>query len=86
MAKVKPQNAVPLIQPTCSLVNPNSSVHEPMAAPRMAKLMAVTIKAKQLALNKREALGEVDMGKSPQRPRRRNELGAKALFGKRGQN
>jgi hypothetical protein len=52
----------------------------------MAKLMAVTIKAKQLALNKREALGEVDMGKSPQRARRRNELDAGGFFGKWGQN
>ena len=49
IASVKPQKAVLLIQPACSLVRPNSAVQLDMAPPRMAKLMAVTIKARQLA-------------------------------------
>ena len=49
IASVKPQNAVLLIQPTCSLVRPNSAVQLPIAAPRMAKLIAVTMSARQLA-------------------------------------
>ncbi len=61
MASVKPQKAVPLIQPTCSLVRPNSVTQWPEASPRRAKLMAVTINATQLAENKREGLVGEDM-------------------------
>ena len=64
----------------------NSSVHELMAAPRMARLMAVTIKARQLALNKREALGEDDMGRSPQRTSRKNLMFTVFFFGTNEQN
>ena len=53
IAKVKPQKAVPLIQPSCSLERWNSEPHEAAALPRRAKLMAVTIRAMQLARKRR---------------------------------
>src|SRR5688572_4409589 len=54
IASVKPQKAEPLIQPACSLVRLNCETHSAVAAPRKAKLMAVTISATQLALNSLE--------------------------------
>jgi hypothetical protein len=54
MARVKPQNAVPFTQPACSFVRLNWDTHSAVAAPRRAKLMAVTIRATQLALKSRE--------------------------------
>lgn len=51
IVSVKPQKAVPLIQPICSLVSPNSDRQMPIASPRKARLIAVTIKAMQLAQN-----------------------------------
>tara|TARA_X000000950_G_scaffold259887_1_gene328710 strand:+ start:3095 stop:3241 length:147 start_codon:yes stop_codon:yes gene_type:complete len=48
--------------------------------------MEVTIKARQLALNKREALGEDDMGRSPQRTSRKNVMFTLFFFGTNEQN
>ena len=55
IASVKPQNAVPSIQPSCSLLRWKAVAQGPIAAPRSAKLMAVTTSATRLAANRREA-------------------------------
>jgi hypothetical protein len=51
IARVKPQNAVPAIQPTSVLVRLNSIPHDFMNSPLVAKARAVTTNATQLALN-----------------------------------
>ena len=53
IATVNPQKAVPAIQPICSLVSENWVSRPPMMSPRIAKLIAVTTNAMQLAINKR---------------------------------
>ena len=47
------QNAAPLDPPNWILSRPNASSNSPMMSPRMAKDIAVAIRAMQLATNRR---------------------------------
>jgi hypothetical protein len=58
IARVKPQKAVPTIQPTWVCVSPNSETQISTNEPLVAKANAVTISAIQLALNRRVFLIE----------------------------
>src|SRR3954463_1719998 len=78
IASVKPQNAVPFTQPTCSFVRLNWAIQSPVAPPRSAKLMAVVIRATQLAVNKREEFISGGIGVMTLAPNRRAQVQKRA--------